>query len=258
MRGRAEPWRRAAVAVPLVIAAAIVAAQLWGAAPKYTPIPILAYHVIAVPPPHVSYPDLWVTPTRFAAEMTALRRAGYRAITLRQAWRAWMHGGPLPRKPIVVSFDDGYRGDYTHARPVLRRLGWPGLLNLELHDVAPNNLRASEVRGLIRSGWEIESHTVDHPDLTTASPARVRYELIQSKLRLRRQFGVRAEFFCYPYGRYDPAVERAVRAAGYLAATTQQEGYATPASPYALRRMVVNARDTPTTLMARLKAERPG
>src|SRR5204862_7168245 len=115
------------------------------------PIPILIYHVVATPAPGAAYPQLWVKPPVFAAEMAALRHAGYWGITLAEAWRAWTQGGSLPRRPVVVSFDDGYRGDYTHARPVLRRLGWPGVLNLELDNIGARNLRASEVRGLIRS-----------------------------------------------------------------------------------------------------------
>jgi peptidoglycan/xylan/chitin deacetylase (PgdA/CDA1 family) len=158
---------------------------------------------------------------------------------------------------VVVSFDDGYRGDYTHARPVLQRLGWPGVLNLELDNVDAPNLRASEVRGLIRSGWEIASHTIHHPDLTAVSAARVRYELTASRSELRRRFGVRADFFCYPFGHYNATVEAAVRAAGYLAATTEDEGWATPAAPFALRRVRVDGSDTAATLLARLAAERP-
>jgi peptidoglycan/xylan/chitin deacetylase (PgdA/CDA1 family) len=232
-------------------------AQLRGAAARRTAIPILTYHVVGTPAPGVPYPQLWVSRPAFAAEMAALRRAGYWGITLAQAWRAWTRGGPLPRRPVVVSFDDGYRGDYTHARPVLRRLGWPGLLNLELDNVDAGNLRASEVRGLIRSGWEIASHTVDHPDLTTVSAARVRYELTASRSELRRRFGVRADFFCYPYGHYNAIVEAAVRAAGYKAATTEDEGWATPGAPFALRRVRVDGSDTAATLLARLAAERP-
>jgi peptidoglycan/xylan/chitin deacetylase (PgdA/CDA1 family) len=232
-------------------------AQVRGAAARRMAIPILIYHVVGRPQPGTPNLELWVRPEAFAAEMAALHGDGYWGITMAQAWRAWTRGGPLPRRPIIVSFDDGYAGDYRFARPVLRRLGWPGVLNLELHDVGPKNLPASEVRGLIRAGWEINSHTVDHPDMTTATPAQVRYELVASKQQLRRRFGVRAKFFCYPYGHYNQAVEAAVRAAGYLAATTEDEGYATPADPYALRRVRVNGSDTPVTVVARLNAERP-
>lgn len=232
-------------------------AQIRGAAARRTPIPILEYHVVGTPQPGTPNLQLWVKPEVFASEMHALRRAGYWAITMAQAWAAWTRGGPLPAKPVVLSFDDGYAADYTHVRPVLERLGWPGVLNLELNDVGPKNLLASQVRGLIRAGWEIDSHTVSHPDLTMVDAQRLRYELTASKELLRRRFGVDAHFFCYPAGRFNAVVESAVRAAGYDAATTEIEGYATPANPYALDRVRVNGSDTAASLLARLTAERP-
>jgi peptidoglycan/xylan/chitin deacetylase (PgdA/CDA1 family) len=231
--------------------------QIHGGAARRTPVPILMYHVIADRPPAAPYAGLWVRPDVFAAEMTALRHAGYWAITLRQAWRAWTRGGPLPRKPVVVSFDDGYLGQYTHARPVLRRLGWPGVLNLALQNVGPRLLKAREVRALIAEGWEVDSHTLTHPDLTRVGDSQLATELTGSRRALARRFAVKAQFFCYPYGRYDARVEAAVRRAGYLAASTENEGYATAATPFALPRVRVQANDTPASLLARLAAERP-
>jgi peptidoglycan/xylan/chitin deacetylase (PgdA/CDA1 family) len=114
------------------------------------------------------------------------------------------------------------------------------------------------VRGLIRAGWEIDSHTITHPDLTTVSAQQLRTELVSSKQQIRHRFKLPARFFCYPAGRYDARVEAAVRAAGYLAATTEVEAYATPQSdPYALPRIRVNNSDTPASLLARLNAEHP-
>jgi peptidoglycan/xylan/chitin deacetylase (PgdA/CDA1 family) len=228
-----------------------------GSAARRMPIPILMYHVVANRPPGSPYPGLWVRPRVFGAQMAALRRAGYWAISLGQAWRAWTRGGPLPRTPVVVSFDDGYLGDYTHARPVLRRLGWPGVLNLELDNVRPGDLDARQLRALIADGWEIDSHTIDHPDLTKLGGRRLAYELVASRRELERRFGVRADFFCYPYGRYDASVERAVARAGYRAATTEDDGYATAATPFALPRVRVQGGETPAELLARLRAERP-
>src|SRR5438874_2398625 len=101
-------------------------AQVRRAAARRMPVPILMYHVIGTPTADAAYPGLWVPTRTFAAQMEALRRAGYHAITLAAAFAAWRHGAPLPRRPVVLSFDDGYLGDYTHARPIVRRLGWPG------------------------------------------------------------------------------------------------------------------------------------
>jgi peptidoglycan/xylan/chitin deacetylase (PgdA/CDA1 family) len=231
--------------------------QVRGAAAQRMPVPILMYHVVADRPPAAPYAGLWVRPDVFAAEMTALHRAGYWAVTLRQVWRAWTRGGPLPRNPVVVSFDDGYLGQYKNARPVLRKLGWPGVLNLALQNVSPRNLKAREVRAMIAEGWEIDSHTIDHPDLTRTTDAQLTHELVESRREIARRFGVKAQFFCYPFGRYDARVQAAVQQAGYLAATTENEGYATASSPFALPRVRVQDTDTPASLLARLASERP-
>ena len=230
-------------------------ADVRGAAARRMKVPILMYHVVSAAPPGTPNAELWVAQSTFGAEMRALRRAGYHAITLRQAFDAWQHGGPLPRRPVVVSFDDGYLSQYTHARPVLRKLGWPGVLNLEWRNLGKGGITEHEVRGLLADGWELDSHTLTHPDLTTVSDAQLRTELTASRRDIRRRFGAgHAEFFCYPAGRYDARVVAAVRAAGYRGATTVDEGLGERAEPFTLKRVRVNASDTAATLLSRLRA----
>jgi peptidoglycan/xylan/chitin deacetylase (PgdA/CDA1 family) len=214
------------------------------------------YHVVSQAPPGTPNAELWVSAPTFTQEMRALQRTGYRAITLRQAFAGWHDGARLPRRPVVVSFDDGYLSHYTHARPVLRALRWPGVLNLALHNVGKGGLTSHQVRSLIASGWEIDSHTISHPDLTTLDATALRHEIAGSRQELKRQFGVPADFFCYPAGRFDATVEAAVKAAGYLAATTTNEGYASAGQAYALSRLRVTGGDTAATLMAKLATER--
>ena len=83
---------------------------------------------------------------------------------------------------------------------------------------------------MLRDGWEIDAHTLTHPDLTTVDAARLRREVAGSRRWLRHAFGVPVDFFAYPSGRYNPTVEAAVRAAGYMGATTTQLGQATRAA----------------------------
>jgi peptidoglycan/xylan/chitin deacetylase (PgdA/CDA1 family) len=218
-------------------------------------VPILMYHVIATPPRGTPNAELWVPAGRLRRQLAALTRAGYRGVTLSQVWDAW-HGGPgLPRRPVVVSFDDGYDSQYRAARPILRRLGWPGVLNLEVHSLhAAGGLSEREVRALLADGWELAAHTITHPDLTTVGPARLRREVAGSRAALRRRFGAPVRFFCYPAGRYDPATERAVRAAGFRGATTTVEGVATPhGDPLALPRLRVLPGDSPAGLLSELR-----
>jgi peptidoglycan/xylan/chitin deacetylase (PgdA/CDA1 family) len=217
-----------------------------------SPVPILMYHVLGTPRAGAVFPELFVEPSNFKAQMAWLSRHGYHAVTLRQVFRYWRSGIALPRKPIVLSFDDGYLSDYTIALPVLRRYRWPGVLNLVVHNVKPGDLTAREVRRLIAAGWELDAHTISHVDLTRLDPAGLRREVAGSRKRLRRMFGQRVDFFCYPLGHYNAAVVAAVRAAGYLGATTEDKGLARPARRFTLPRIRLSSGDGAAQLAAKL------
>jgi peptidoglycan/xylan/chitin deacetylase (PgdA/CDA1 family) len=219
--------------------------------PLRTPVPVLMYHVIGTPPPSAPYPELFVSRRLFAAQIARLARAGYHAVTLDRVWRAWHGRAPLPPRPVVLSFDDGYRGDFGAAMPILRRRGWPGVLNLLVANLYRHGwgLRTWMVRRMIANGWEVDSHTLTHPDLATVSPARLRHEVHGSRAALRRLFHVPVRFFCYPSGAFDRAVIHAVRRAGYLGATTEIPGLARRSQPYTLARIRVVAGEPPAELV---------
>ena len=144
----------------------------------------------------------------------------------------------------MLSFDDGYRSVADAAFPHMQPRSWPGVLNLTVKNLrVSGGLSESRVRRLISAGWELASHTLTHPDLTALSAAALAREVSSSRIELRARFGVPVDFFCYPAGRYDSSVIRAVRRAGYLGATTTVEGLARPGKPYELRRVRVNGSD---------------
>jgi len=220
-------------------------------------VPILMYHVIGTRGPSTLNPGLWVAPAEFAAHVRALRLAGYHAVTLQAVWDAWRHAGKLPRMPVVLSFDDGFAGQVRNALPALSDVGWPGVLNLKLGNLADMGGTRAVAR-LVRAGWEVDSHTISHPDLTTLGPDALREEVAGSRARLRRLFGVPARFFCYPSGRYDAAVVAAAKAAGYVAATTTQLGWASPGrDPFALPRVRVDGAMTAEDVLRRVRDASP-
>jgi peptidoglycan/xylan/chitin deacetylase (PgdA/CDA1 family) len=202
------------------------------------------YHVIARPPSGAPYPDLYVSRRDFALQVRWLARRGFHAVTLRRVYDYWRNGDTLPSKPVVLTFDDGYRSTYTAALPVLKSTHWPGVVNLKVDNTKDQwGLPPALVRLLIAARWEIDAHTITHPDLTTVNDARLRREVSGSRSFIRRTFGVAADFFCYPSGRYDRRVIRAVREAGYLGATTTEFGLGRPSELYTLDRIRIKGSD---------------
>ncbi len=214
-----------------------------------TAVPILMYHVIRRRPAGAPFPELYVPRAVFAAQMRTLAGRGYHVVTLQEVYDHW-HGAPLPRKPVVVSFDDGFRNQYTHALPILSAYGWAGTLNLavsHLHE-GSYGLRPGEVAAMVNAGWEIDSHTMSHANLPSLGPAALWHEVAGSRAYLHAAFHVPIHSLCYPFGAYDASVVAAVKRAGYLLATTTQPGLATPAAAFTLPRVRVTAQTTLTNL----------
>jgi len=204
--------------------------------PDKGPVPILEYHVLGSPPAGAPYPELYVGRADFEKQMNWLEEQGYEAVTLEQVQEAWYHGATLPPKPIVISFDDGYRPQYTFALPTLRKHGWAGVLNLK---AAGSELYESNVDAMIAAGWELAAHTIHHLDLTELGPEELKEEVAGSRKILQEEFKVPVNNFCYPAGQFDATVIKAVEDAGYTGATTEISGFAEKDKPFELARLEI-------------------
>ena len=220
------------------------------------------YHVIAAPPAGAPFPGLYVAPQEFAAQMQTLKAAGWHPVTLDQLRAFWTHGARLPTgKPIVITFDNGYRSQYVNALPVLRRLGWVADENLQLTGLPPSQggLTEGQVRGLIDAGWELDTQGISHADLVTLDASELHYQVATARQILRRRYGVPVNWFCYPSGDYDATVIAAVRAAGFVGSTTVIPGWAGPSSdPYRLPRLRILGGTSPSALLAQISSARAG
>jgi Polysaccharide deacetylase len=203
--------------------------------PYSGPVPILVYHQLGDPPPGDTIPSLYVSDADFEAQMAWLHQNGFQAVTLDEMMNAWFHGGTLPAKPIVITFDNGYIPQATFAPSVMSTYGWPGVLN----EITANHLSNARIASLLKLGWEVDSHSVNHPDLTTLPPDQLRYQLVASRQFLQRTFGIPVDSFCYPSSKYNASVIAAVKAAGYTNAVTENSGYATKSDPYVLNRFEI-------------------
>jgi peptidoglycan/xylan/chitin deacetylase (PgdA/CDA1 family) len=250
---RPRPRRTTIHPRPVVRASRVKPAPLVATgASRAAAVPILMYHVIAPPPANAPYPGLYITPHDFAAQIDQLVRSGFHAVTLDQVRAAWLGTAGLPSKPIVVTFDNGYRSQYAEALPILSRVGWLADENLQLTGLPPKQggLSRRQVRALVAAGWELDTQGYDHADLTELDAAQLRFQIGQTRTRLRRLYGAPVAWFCYPSGRYNASVIAAVRAAGFVGATTVAVGWARPGDdPFALPRLRVLAGTTPAKLL---------
>jgi peptidoglycan/xylan/chitin deacetylase (PgdA/CDA1 family) len=217
-----------------------------GSAPKFppswrpsrAPVPIVEYHAIQPPVSGTQYPDLFVPQADFERQMAWLHDHGYEAVTLRQVEDSWSGHGELPPKPVVISFDDGYRSQYVAGFLVLQRYHWPGVLDL-IAGSQGNDLPTADVKRMIDAGWELASHTINHLDVSTLDSSQLATEIAGSRRELERRFGVKVVNFCYPAGHYDEAAIAELRRAGYRGATTELPGLADRANPYTLARLEI-------------------
>jgi len=218
------------------------------------------YHVINPPIPAAPYPGLYVPKAQFAAQMQALEAAGWHAVTMDQLLAYWTRGVPLPPgKPIVLTFDNGYVSQYTNALPVLRRLGWPGVENIQLTGLPPaqGGLSEAQVRSLIRAGWELDTQGMSHADLITLGPAALHYQIATARQILRRRFRVPVDWFAYPSGHYDATVIAALKAAGFVGSETVVPGWASPGEDrFRLPRLRVLGGTSPRALLAQITSAR--
>ena len=220
-------------------------------------VPILMYHYIGAPPANADAIrlDLSVYPERFEEQMAYFAKQGYRTVKLQDVYDAVMKGAPLPVKPVVFTFDDGYDNAYTSALPILQKYNFIGTFYIVTGFLgSPGYLTRDQVVGLSKAGMDVQSHSVTHPSLKGKSADFLRQELVESKRTLETMTGQPVNFFCYPAGQYDALTIRILRESGYLSATTTQMGaWQNEALPYEWPRVRVRGSDQLRDLIKRMR-----
>lgn len=184
-------------------------------------VPVIMYHDV-LPEKEVFFD---ITPERLNADFRAIREQNLTPVSLEQLVNHLQTGVPLPEKPIVLTFDDGYIGHYSYVYQLAKYYNYPVAFSIFTDKVDGKIVGRSTVT------WEqveemaqdplvtIISHSVTHPrDLTELSEQDLRYELATAKKRLEETLNIPINYFTYPEGNYDERVVEATAAAGYKAA----------------------------------------
>lgn len=214
-------------------AALVILAAAWAAWPA-DGVPILSYHKIGDTEEAYS-----VSPADFERQMRWLAENGYTAISVGELVAHMTAGTPLPPRPVVITFDDGYADNYHTALPILKKHGLKATMFVisDFLDHRPY-MTWDEVKALRKAGSEIGSHTLAHRDLTGLPADERAQDLTLSKEGLEYRLDAPVKFLAYPYGNYDAATEAALRQAGYKGAVSTVLGLNRPGDDiYALKRV---------------------
>ena len=217
---------------------------------------ILMYHGVADVAEDPNH--LCVTPSRFAEQMTSLRRLGLRGVGIRTLVEAIRSG--RQRGLVGITFDDGYVNVLEAALPELLRHGFTASMFIISDRLGGHNewdegprwplMSASQVGELIAAGMEIGSHGATHTRLAGLGADQLEAEVSGSRASLSELVGDQVRGFAYPYGSMDAAARQAVRDAGYDYACAVQ----TPIAELgfvALPRVYVGQRDGARRLAAK-------
>lgn len=221
-------------------------------------VPILMYHDIDIP--KGPWKALFVNPAVFTAQLDWLKANGYTTITLGDLYEHWRNNRPLPEKPIVLTFDDGYRSMFQTVLPLLKARNMKATFFLCLKYLnTPEGLETYMVEQLARDGMEIGSHTYNHVELTKISTDRFPLELGASKAELEKITKKPVDFLCYPIGRVNEKVYTAAAEYGYKGAvTTLFDNAKFEQDPYQWPRVRINYRDGVAGLKRKLTEKIPG
>lgn len=222
-------------------------------------VPVLMYHRIDA---RVSGGEkrYCVSARQFANQLEWLSEHGYRPCTV-AAFADWFHGrAVLPQRSVLITFDDGFSELHEHALPLLGARSWPSTVFLvsgligqsdewgrrEFGASAPHSLLdRHQVEEMMRHGFEFQSHSRTHVDLTSLSDADLNEQIRGSRHELEDILGTAVEHFAYPYGRFDERVSGVVQASGYEMAFSVNPGFNRPGDErYAVRRLDVTGHDS--------------
>ncbi len=200
-------------------------------------IPVLMYHRVTDGIPGGTKHGIYVTSREFEQQLRMLGRKGFTTLTLRDLGCIVRGEKIIPRKPVLLTFDDGYEDNYVHAFPLLQQYGMTATIFLlgdpsirtnqwDVHDGEPEAalLSDEQCREMSRYGVDFGAHTLLHVKLTDVSAERARQEIEGAKKQLEQRLGCEVTSLAYPYGAVNEVVKALTRQAGYAFGVATDSG----------------------------------
>lgn len=213
---------------------------------------VLNYHKI-----DNTHHSLAVAPADFESQIKYLSDHGYNSISPDELYEGLAGTRELPEKPVLITFDDGYKDNYTNAFPILKKYGFKATIFAVTSFLGkyPHYFTWDQAREMEKSDISIQSHTVDHKSMTDLTDEQLRDELVESKKKAEEELGHSVDYVAYPTGTYNLHIAEMAKEAGYKAAFTIKYGNVDESSNiYALERVpVFHTVNTNRDFLERLK-----
>lgn len=195
-------------------------------------VPVLCYHQIKewkVTNSKRSHDDI-IPPAKFAEHIKMLADSGYHTISPDQLYNYLKHDGPLPEKPIVITFDDNVLDQYTVAAPILKKHGFRGVFFIMTVTIGrPGYMSKEQLKSLSDDGHTIASHTWNHKKFAQFADEDWEIQIDKPSRVLESITGKKVEYFAYPYGVFKaanlPKLQEHGMKAAFILSTKRDENY---------------------------------
>ena len=220
-------------ATELIIAAAVVEDLI------SKNVPILMYHTSSEKEPGGSLRGLYVKPSEFEKQVQYLSENGFTFCTFDDYYNL-----NNINKPVFITFDDGYKENYTEIFPILKEYNVKITLFLTLFHITESNITRDMIVEMSDSGFvKFESHTLNHPDLTVSNEANLLKELENSKIQIEEITGKTVLALAYPAGAFNETVKEKTKEFYFFGLRKDLGMHNTEYDPYEVRRIRID-RDT--------------
>ena len=181
-----------------------------------------------------------VTPAAFAEQMKALYDSGYQTILPNQLYEYLVHDGPIPSKPVIISFDDTDGEQFTIGAAEMNKYGFKGvyfIMTIAMN--RPRYMSKEQIKNLSDSGHVIAGHTWDHHMVTKYVGADWDTQLVKPQVQLESITGKPIKYFAYPFGLWNQAAIPELKSRGYQLAFILSSKRDSTEPLYTIRRMIV-------------------
>ena len=206
-------------------------------------IPIITYHHVLPSDAKVDESILnspfTISDSAFYKQMVFLSQNGYEAIDLDQLIHR--KEKQTHKKPIVITFDDGWIDNYEYAFPILKTFNFSATFFVITSYVdSAGCMSVEQLLEIQQSGMQIESHAHTHTPLELLSNSEMQWEVTHSKNLLEKNLEKQVKFMSFPHGSYNKTVLQTVKNSNYLGCGTSNFGYAVSSSTmYELPRILI-------------------